>query len=213
MKLVLWDIDGTLVDTAGHGARAFGDAFEVVFGRPPEALVPMAGKTDHEIALGILERNEVEGGEDHLPRMWRELEAALVPKAGRHPHRGPGAAGRPGRARGAQRARRRPPVAAHRQHRGQRGHQARRLRPGAVAGARHRRLRLRRRRALGAGGGGARPRRGQARPGPDRGRRRAGGRHPARRGRRPRGGRPRGGGGQRLLERGGPGASPARTRC
>jgi len=80
MRFVLWDIDGTLLDTAGHGARAFADAFEVVFGRPPEALVPMAGKTDHEIALGILERNEVEGGEDHLPRMWRELEAALVRK-------------------------------------------------------------------------------------------------------------------------------------
>jgi len=80
MRLVLWDIDGTLVDTAGHGARAFADAFEVVFGRPPDALVPMAGKTDHEIALGILTRNQVEGGEDHLPRMWRELESALLKK-------------------------------------------------------------------------------------------------------------------------------------
>ena len=80
MRLVLWDIDGTLVDTAGHGARAFADAFEVVFGRPPDALVPMAGKTDHEIALGILARNQVEGGEDHLPRMWRELESALLRK-------------------------------------------------------------------------------------------------------------------------------------
>ena len=80
MRLVLWDIDGTLVDTAGHGARAFADAFEVVFGRPPDALVPMAGKTDHEIALGILARNQVEGGEDHLPRMWHELESALLRK-------------------------------------------------------------------------------------------------------------------------------------
>lgn len=80
MRLVLWDIDGTLVDTAGHGARAFADAFEVVFGRPPDALVPMAGKTDHEIALGILERNRVDGGEDHLPRMWKELESALIRK-------------------------------------------------------------------------------------------------------------------------------------
>ena len=35
LKLVLWDIDGTLVSTAGHGRDAFGDAFERVFGRAP----------------------------------------------------------------------------------------------------------------------------------------------------------------------------------
>src|SRR5215210_1920906 len=77
MQLVLWDIDGTLVDTAGHGATAFADAFEALFGHPPEGLVPMAGRTDHEIALAILERSKVEGGESHLPDMWRELELAL----------------------------------------------------------------------------------------------------------------------------------------
>ncbi len=33
MKLVLWDIDGTLVHTAGHGRDAFGEAFAAVFGR------------------------------------------------------------------------------------------------------------------------------------------------------------------------------------
>ena len=77
MQLVLWDIDGTLVDTAGHGATAFADAFQAVFGRPPEGLVPMAGRTDHEIALAILEQSSVAGGESHLPDMWRELETAL----------------------------------------------------------------------------------------------------------------------------------------
>ena len=77
---MLWDIDGTLVDTAGHGAEAFADAFEAMFGRLPESRVPMAGRTDHEIALGILEQNRVDGGDTHLPGMWRELEAALVRK-------------------------------------------------------------------------------------------------------------------------------------
>ncbi|MDQ3648204.1 MAG: haloacid dehalogenase-like hydrolase [Actinomycetota bacterium] len=80
MRLVLWDIDGTLVDTAGHGAGAFADAFEVMFGRVPEDVVPMAGRTDHEIALGLLERNGVDNGGACLPRMWRELEAALIRK-------------------------------------------------------------------------------------------------------------------------------------
>jgi phosphoglycolate phosphatase len=80
VRLVLWDIDGTLVDTAGHGAHAFADAFQAVFGRPPDGLVPMAGRTDHEIALAILERNSVADGESHLPAMWRELATALTEK-------------------------------------------------------------------------------------------------------------------------------------
>jgi phosphoglycolate phosphatase len=78
MRLVLWDVDGTLVDTAGHGWRAFGEAFESLFGRPPEGLVPMAGHTDHSIALAILEKNGIDEGEAHLPRMWEALADALV---------------------------------------------------------------------------------------------------------------------------------------
>jgi len=77
VRLVLWDVDGTLVDTAGHGWRAFGEAFESLFGRPAEGLVPLAGRTDHEIALSILDRNRVGEGESHLPRMWEALAKAL----------------------------------------------------------------------------------------------------------------------------------------
>jgi len=77
---VLWDIDGTLVDTAGHGQRAFADAFEAVFGRSAEGIVPMAGRTDHEIALAVLERNGVQGGATHLPAMWEALAGALEQK-------------------------------------------------------------------------------------------------------------------------------------
>jgi phosphoglycolate phosphatase len=83
VKLLLWDVDGTLVDTAGHGWRAFGEAFEQLFGRPPEGLAPLAGRTDHEIALSILERHGVEGAEAHLPRMWEALAAALTRRQGR----------------------------------------------------------------------------------------------------------------------------------
>jgi phosphoglycolate phosphatase len=69
--LVLWDVDGTLVYTAGHGRWAFNEAFEAVVGRPPEQ-VDFAGRTDHQIALTML------GGErDHLPRVLEELAGAL----------------------------------------------------------------------------------------------------------------------------------------
>jgi phosphoglycolate phosphatase-like HAD superfamily hydrolase len=69
--LVLWDIDGTLVDTAGHGRFAFNEAFEAVVGRTPEE-VDFAGRTDHQIALTML------GGERaQLPRVLEELAGAL----------------------------------------------------------------------------------------------------------------------------------------
>ena len=71
MLLVLWDIDGTLVDTAGHGRFAFNEAFEAVVGRTPEE-VDFAGRTDHQIALTML------GGERaQLPRVLEELAGAL----------------------------------------------------------------------------------------------------------------------------------------
>jgi phosphoglycolate phosphatase len=54
MLLVLWDVDGTLVDTAGHGRHAFEEAFEAVVGHPP-GRIEMAGRTDHQIALAMLE--------------------------------------------------------------------------------------------------------------------------------------------------------------
>ena len=48
--LVLWDIDGTLVDSAGHGRFAFEEAFDEVIGGVPDC-VEYAGRTDHQIAL------------------------------------------------------------------------------------------------------------------------------------------------------------------
>ena len=72
MLLVLWDVDGTLVHTGGHGRHAFEEAYETVVGRPFAANVPYAGRTDRQIALSMLE-----GEHDHLPRVLEELELAL----------------------------------------------------------------------------------------------------------------------------------------
>ncbi len=71
MLLVLWDIDGTLVDGAGHGRDAFDDAFRAVMGQPA-MRVEMAGRTDPQIALELLG-----GDERHLATMLDELAAAL----------------------------------------------------------------------------------------------------------------------------------------
>jgi phosphoglycolate phosphatase-like HAD superfamily hydrolase len=71
--LVLWDIDGTLVDGAGHGRDAFTDAYRTVVGRDFAGTIEMAGRTDHLIAKAML-------GEEHerLPRMLEELATALA---------------------------------------------------------------------------------------------------------------------------------------
>jgi phosphoglycolate phosphatase-like HAD superfamily hydrolase len=69
--LVLWDIDGTLVHTAGHGRFAFEEAFRTVVGREP-VPVDYAGRTDHQIALSMLD-----GERDHLPRVLEELATEL----------------------------------------------------------------------------------------------------------------------------------------
>ena len=84
MQLILWDIDGTLVSTAGHGRYAFFEAFEAVFGRPLEDDPPVAmgGRTDHSIALEILDLGGVDDAERHLPAMFDALHEALKHRAG-----------------------------------------------------------------------------------------------------------------------------------
>jgi phosphoglycolate phosphatase-like HAD superfamily hydrolase len=73
-RLVLWDIDGTLVDSAGLGRDAFLEAFEQVTGHAPRRLVPFAGRTDMEIALDLLET----AGIDHSERLLGDFEEALA---------------------------------------------------------------------------------------------------------------------------------------
>lgn len=71
MLLVLWDIDGTLVHSAGHGRYAFEEAFQEVVGRIPER-VDYAGRTDHQIALSMLN-----GEHEHLPAVLERLVVRL----------------------------------------------------------------------------------------------------------------------------------------
>jgi phosphoglycolate phosphatase len=76
--LVLWDIDGTLVDGAGQGRHAFEDAFRAVTGREPPDRVEMAGRTDRMIAMAMLD-----GDDGSLAPMLDELERALATREAR----------------------------------------------------------------------------------------------------------------------------------
>ena len=77
-RLVLWDVDGTLVDSAKLGRDAFFDAFERVVGQEPTELVPFAGRTDLEIAHDMLAASGVEGAEGLLDRFEEELVRAMA---------------------------------------------------------------------------------------------------------------------------------------
>lgn len=77
-RLVLWDIDGTLVDSARLGLDAFLEAFEAVTGRQPAKLVPFAGRTDLEIAHDMLAASEVDTNEELLDRFEEELVRAMA---------------------------------------------------------------------------------------------------------------------------------------
>ena len=80
-RLVLWDVDGTLLRTSGIGQQAFYLAAEHVLGRPLDDhnAVRMSGKTDPLIALEILALAGLEDGEARrlLPDVVGRLEAEL----------------------------------------------------------------------------------------------------------------------------------------
>jgi phosphoglycolate phosphatase len=78
-RLVLWDIDGTLVRAGPVASEAFATAVEHAVGRHPgEHDVRMGGKTDPQIALEILASMGIETGEHHLPIVLERLEAELA---------------------------------------------------------------------------------------------------------------------------------------
>ena len=60
VRLVLFDIDGTLVSTGGAGMKAFGEAFEAAFGiADATAKIKFAGRTDYSIFRELCEQNGV----------------------------------------------------------------------------------------------------------------------------------------------------------
>ncbi len=84
-RLVLWDVDGTLVNYAGLGWEAFLDAFLAVVGRPAAgadgSVITLAGRTDPEIAMELLAAQEVPDAELRLEEFHTALERALAAKA------------------------------------------------------------------------------------------------------------------------------------
>lgn len=80
-RLVLWDVDGTLLKSGGIGRSAFDVAVERALGRHPgEHGVTMSGMTDPQITREILTFVAMADAdvETHLPVVLEHLEAALA---------------------------------------------------------------------------------------------------------------------------------------
>jgi phosphoglycolate phosphatase-like HAD superfamily hydrolase len=83
-RLVLWNIDLTLLDVGRVSRDAYADAFRRVTDRPLVALPQLAGRSDTEIFFESLYLNDVPTGTDEaadaelLARYCWELEAAFT---------------------------------------------------------------------------------------------------------------------------------------
>ena len=78
-RLVLWDIDGTLLRAGDLGAAVFDRALAAVLGRRPSGRIRMSGKTDPQIVAEYLALMEVAGpgpAEAVLERLETELADA-----------------------------------------------------------------------------------------------------------------------------------------
>ena len=89
-RLVLFDIDGTLLSTTGHGVEAMMLAYTAVWGRDPRQVAySMSGKTERRISFELLEklgfsREEVEPRlSDWFELYPRELEKCIAPETTR----------------------------------------------------------------------------------------------------------------------------------
>lgn len=84
-RLVLWNIDLTLIDVGRVARDAFADAFRRVTGRPLAALPQLAGRSDTEIFFESLYLNDVPAGAaddaDLLARYCAALEIAFAKRA------------------------------------------------------------------------------------------------------------------------------------
>ena len=80
-KLVLFDIDGTVVNSNGAGVRSMLEAMEAVFGREADSDgYSMSGKTDAQIAVELMGKAGIGREEvfENLDRVWAHYIKGLA---------------------------------------------------------------------------------------------------------------------------------------
>ena len=80
-RLILWDVDGTLIHSGGIGAAVFDRALEEVIGTAPVSRLVLGGKTDPQIALEYLEAMAVDDADGKLALVLEAVEAEVAAAA------------------------------------------------------------------------------------------------------------------------------------
>lgn len=77
-RLVLWDIDHTLIETRGVGSQVYAEAFAKVTGHPLREMPELAGRTEPVIFREALNANGVEAGEELYEQFAAEQARAYA---------------------------------------------------------------------------------------------------------------------------------------
>jgi phosphoglycolate phosphatase-like HAD superfamily hydrolase len=72
-RLVLWDIDHTLIETGGVGGEVFRTAFEHVTGKAIEELADVTGRTEQVIFADTLKLHGLTDPGDYFPKFTQAL--------------------------------------------------------------------------------------------------------------------------------------------
>ncbi|MER7011155.1 haloacid dehalogenase-like hydrolase [Saccharopolyspora sp. NPDC000359] len=94
-RLVLWDIDLTLVDARGFGPRWYRQALAAVTGQVLEQMPDTAGRTELAITTDVLENHGVPADDSTISAMFTALTSAVAETRAELAERGsalPGAA-------------------------------------------------------------------------------------------------------------------------
>ena len=84
-RLILFDIDGTLISTAGAGVKAFAAVFDEIFGLPGTTEnITFAGRTDRGLLRDIFAANDLEPTDPN----FRKFEDAYFEQLARYLPRG-----------------------------------------------------------------------------------------------------------------------------
>jgi len=70
---VLWDVDFTLLDAGGTGRMVYASVFRDLFGRDPDGVAPMGGRTERAIILDTLTRAGISDPARHVDAFVAEL--------------------------------------------------------------------------------------------------------------------------------------------
>lgn len=77
-RLVLWNVDHTLVDVGRVIREAYAEAFQRTVGRPLVRLAPTPGRSESEIIFETLAFNDVDTTDEHLPAFMNALSQAFA---------------------------------------------------------------------------------------------------------------------------------------